>query len=71
MWGLAVSYDKDHIERLRQQLRQQMNKVPERVRGGSIQETRDWMQCRQEAEKLVKRTNAGAPELLGMISRLQ
>ena len=64
-------FDKDQLERIKEQLEQQINKVPVRVRSGSIQVTREWMRDRDEAVKMLRKTNVGAPALLAMISRLQ
>lgn len=66
-----MSYEQDQVERIRDRLRQQINKVPPRVMNGSIQDTRAWLDLRKEAEKLVKSRSASTPQLLAMISRLE
>lgn len=68
---LLNQYDKDQLERIRAKLEQQINKVPERIANGSIQETQAWLRDREEAQKMLRKTNVGAPALLAMISRLQ
>lgn len=68
---LLNQYDKDQVERIREQLAQQVNKVPHRVANGSVQETQAWLRDREEAQKMLKKTNVAAPALLAMISRLQ
>lgn len=66
-----MSYDQDQIDTFRENLKEAMNKVPERVRNGGVQETRAWLEMRQDAEKLLKKRSVGVAELLGMITRLQ
>lgn len=68
---LLNQFDKDQLERIKEKLEQQINKVPDRVRNGSVQATREWMRDRDEAVKMLRKTNVGAPALLAMISRLQ
>lgn len=68
---LLMSYAEEQLERARSQLKEILNKVPERVRNGGVQETRAWLEMRQDAEKMLKRRGVGAAELLGMISRLK
>lgn len=66
-----MSYAEEQLERARAQLKEVLNKVPERVINAGVMETRAWIQMRQEAEKLLKKRGAGSAELLGMINRLK
>lgn len=66
-----MSYHEEQLERARASLKEILNKVPDRVRNGGVQETRAWLEMRQEAEKMLTRRGVGAAEMLGMISRLQ
>lgn len=63
--------EKDQLERLKEQLEAQINKVPDRIANGSIQETREWLAQRDEAKKLLRKSNINAGQILSMISRLQ
>ena len=64
-------YEKDQLERIKERLEQQIDKVPERVTNGSVQATRSWLKDREDAKKMLKRSGVGSSELLGMIERLQ
>lgn len=66
-----MSYDRDQIEMLKDRLRQVINQVPDSVRNGSVQQTRSWLAVREEGVKMLRKTNASAGELQGMISRLK
>lgn len=62
----------DHaIESLKDQLMRACNTVPERVRNGSIQTTRQWLDARQAAVKLVKKPGVTAHELLGALNTVK
>lgn len=63
--------EKDQLERLKEQLQAQINRVPPRVANGSIQETRDWLQMRDEAKKMLGKSNINAGQILSMIDRLK
>jgi hypothetical protein len=63
--------EKDQLERLMERLEAQTNKVPERVANGSIQETRDWLAIRDEAKKMLRKSNVNAGQILSMIDRLK
>ena len=63
--------EKDQLERLKEQLEAQINKVPPRVANGSIQETREWLSMREEAKKMLRKSDINAGQILSMISRLQ
>lgn len=64
-------YEQEQAERLRERLQEAINKVPDRVRNGSIQATRSWMKQRAEAVKLLKKRNASGAELISAINALQ
>lgn len=66
-----MSYEQDQAERIRDRLRKAINAVPARVVNGSIQDTRDWLEVRKEAEKMLNKRSASVPQLLAMISRLE
>lgn len=70
VWLLNIA-EKDQLDRIRDRLAAQINKIPERVASGSIQETREWLNTREEAQKMLRKTNVNAAQLLTMISRLQ
>lgn len=55
----------------KEKLRALINKVPDRVRNGSINTTRDWLEKRATAEKMLNRPGVTATQLLGMINQLQ
>lgn len=63
--------EREQREHFKRQLTEAMNKVPLRVQHGSVQQTRDWMRTRAEADRLVKKPGATAAEMIAMISRLQ
>jgi hypothetical protein len=63
--------DKEVIETYRRRLQERMNKVPERVNNGGIETTRNWMEARKRAEKLLKRRDATATQLISSISALE
>jgi hypothetical protein len=63
--------EKDQLERLKERLEEHINKVPERVANGSIQDTREWLEIREEAKKMLRKSNLNAGQILSMISRLQ
>lgn len=66
-----MNYERDTTEMLRKRLKEAMNHVPDSVRNGSVQETRSWLAMREEAVRMLRRPNATASELLGMIGRLK
>lgn len=66
-----MSYEKDTIDLYRKRLEEAINRVPERVRNGSIQQTRSWMGVRKEATKVLNKRNATLSELMSAISSLQ
>lgn len=66
-----MSYEQDQVERVRDRLRQAINKVPARVINGSVQDTRAWIEVRAEAEKMLKKRSASVPQILAMISRVE
>lgn len=56
---------------LRQRLREAVNKVPERINSGSVQETRAWMRARNDAEKMLKKSNATVAQLMSAIESVK
>lgn len=66
-----MNHERETIEMLKKRLKEVMNQVPDSVRNGSVQETRAWLAVRDEAAKMLKKTNAAASELQGMIGRLK
>lgn len=65
-----MSDDPRTIEALRQRLQRAVNRVPERVQNGSVQATREWMDRREEAVRLLKK-NPTATQLLSMLGSLE
>lgn len=63
--------DEELKESLRQQLREAINKVPERINSGSVQAVRAWMRMRNEAEKVLKRSNATIAQLMSAIESVK
>lgn len=63
--------DKLQKELFRKKLEERINKVPDRVRNGSIQATREWMRRRDEAVKLVKKPGVTVTQLISAISNLE
>lgn len=66
-----MSYEQQQIQRLRQELQAKLNKVPDRVRNGSVQAVQNWMRLREESAKTFKKKGVTAAELMGAISRLE
>jgi hypothetical protein len=56
---------------LRSQLSAAINKVPERINSGSVQDTRDWIRKRNDAAKILKKTNATVPQLMSAIESVK
>ena len=63
--------DKQQKELFRKKLEGVINKVPERVRNGSIQATREWVKRRDEAAKLLKKPGATVSQLMSAITNLE
>lgn len=68
---LLMSYAEEQLERARAQLKEVLNKVPQRVIEAGVMETRAWVQMRQDAEKLLKKRGVSVAELMGMTDRLK
>jgi hypothetical protein len=68
---LLNTQEKDQLELLRERLEAQINKVPQRVANGSVQETRGWLQAREEAKKMLRKSGVNAAQILSMLSRLR
>lgn len=66
-----MSYDDQQVQRLRRELQDKLNKVPDHVRNGSVQTVKNWMRVRDESSKTLKKRNATSAELMGAISRLE
>lgn len=66
-----MSYAEEQLERARAQLKEVLNKVPQRVIEAGVMETRAWVQMRQDAEKLLKKRGVSVAELMGMTDRLK
>lgn len=62
--------EEQEIARLKEKLREVINKVPLRIQHGGVMETRAWVEMRKKAEKLLK-GKATASQLISMISALQ
>jgi len=63
--------DKNTREIYRKRLEEQINKVPERIRNGSIQATREWMKQRDAAAKLIKKPGATLTQLMAALGTIQ
>jgi hypothetical protein len=63
--------DKMQKELFRKKLEEQINKVPPRVRDGSIQATRDWVRQRDYASKLLKKPGATVTQLMTALDSIQ
>jgi ribosomal protein L17 len=63
--------EKELIETYKQRLALAMNKVPQRVNNGSIETTRAWLESRKRAEKLLKKRDATATQLISAIGELE
>lgn len=63
--------DPQTVAMLRKQLREQINKVPESVRSGSIQTTRSWVAQRNEAMKVLNKPNSTATQLMSAINSIK
>jgi hypothetical protein len=63
--------NKDEIEAYKSRLSERINKVPARVNNGGIETTRAWMEARKRAEKLLKKRDATATQLISAISELE
>lgn len=66
-----MTTDVQQMQRLQQELREKMNRVPDHVRNGSVQAVRNWMRLREDATKIAKKKGVTAAELAGAISRLE
>lgn len=63
--------DKQQRELFRKKLESVINKVPDRIRDGSIQATREWVKRRDEAAKLLKKPGATVSQLMSAITNLE
>lgn len=66
-----MSYDQEQIERLRGELLDAMNKVPDYVKNGSVQAVRNWMNAREDAGKLLKKRGATTSQYISAINSLK
>jgi len=69
--GTAAEYEKEAVERLRVQIRQACNTVPQDVINGSIQRTREWLKSRDNAIKLAKKPGVTSAQLMGALNTLK
>lgn len=63
--------DPQTVAMLRKQLREQINKVPDSVRNGSVQTTRSWVAQRDEAMKVLNKPNSTATQLMSAINSIK
>ena len=63
--------DKQQREIFRRKVESAINKVPDRIRNGSIQATREWMKRRDEAAKLLKKPGATVSQLMSALTNLE
>lgn len=63
--------DKTQRELFRKKLEEQINKVPDHIRNGSVQATRSWMKQRDAAAKLMKKPNATVAQLMSALQSIQ
>lgn len=64
-------YEEETVERLKDELRIKINKVPPRIVNGGVMATRAWMEARAKAEKLLKKRGVTSSELISTISTLE
>lgn len=58
-------------EIFRTKLEDRINKVPDRIKNGSVQATREWIKRRDEAQKLLKKPSATLSQLMSAITSLE
>lgn len=58
-------------EDLRKRLSAAINKVPERINSGSVQDTREWVRKRNESAKFLKKSNATVAQLMAAIENVK
>lgn len=63
--------DPRQVHLLRSRLSVAVNKVPERIVNGSIQQTRHWVELRDRAVKILKKPNATETELRSALSSIE
>jgi hypothetical protein len=69
---LDVEMDEQELKQsLRSQLSAAINKVPERINSGAVQETRNWMRTRNDAAKVLKKSNATVAQLMSAIESVK
>lgn len=62
--------EEQEIQRLRDKLRSAMNRVPDRVNGGSIQAVREYKKAYIAAKKTVEKRSATPHELQSAINQV-
>lgn len=60
-----------HREMLRRDLKAAMNKVPDRINSGTIRDTRIWVESRNKAAALLKKSSPAIVDLLNALKALQ
>jgi hypothetical protein len=63
--------EKEQLEHFKAKLRAAMNKVPDKIASGSIQDTRAWMGRRKQADKVLNKRGVTVTDLLSAITSLQ
>lgn len=63
--------EKEQIEHFKAKLKQAMNKVPDRIANGSVQDTRAWLQKRKQAEKVLNKRGVTVTELMSATATLE
>jgi len=63
--------DQNTREIYRKRLEEKINKVPERIRNGSIQDTRHWMKQRDAAIKIMKKPNVTVTQLMTALQMIE
>lgn len=63
--------DKNTREIYRRRLQEAVNRVPERIRNGSIQATREWMRRRDAAAKLANKPGATLTDLMSALQSIE
>jgi hypothetical protein len=67
---MANEYERDALDRMKEDIRRLTNKVPQEVMGGSVQTTRKWLKAREQALKLIKKPGVTSAELMGAMPSL-
>lgn len=68
---MADEYERDALDRLKDEIRRFANTVPLEVMNGSVQTTRKWLKAREQALKLIKKPGVTSAELMGAVNILR